>query len=83
MAKESITDKIESWNKAVKVLLFLFPLTGWLLSSAYRIFRYGETREILTLVVGLVGLVSGIGIIFGWADALSEMKNGRVTFFAD
>ncbi len=83
MAKERVTDKIEAWPKAVKFLLFLFPITGWILSSAYRFFRYNETREIITLVVGVVGLVSGLGIIFGWADALSELKNGKVTFFVD
>ncbi|MBQ3018930.1 MAG: hypothetical protein IJD89_08300 [Clostridia bacterium] len=83
MARIRVTEKIEELPKAVKVLLFLFPLTGWVLSSFYRFFRYSETREIVTLVVGVIGLVSGIGIIFGWADALSEMKHNKATFFVD
>ena len=83
MAKERITDKIESIPKALKFLLFLFPITGWALSSIYRFFRYDETRETITLVIGVMGLVSGLGIIFGWADAISELKYNRVTFFAD
>ena len=65
------------------IIYYLFPLTGWVLSSFYRFFRYSETREIVTLVVGVIGLVSGIGIIFGWADALSEMKHNKATFFVD
>ena len=83
MARIRITDKIEEMPKAVKFLLFLFPLTGWILTSVYRFFRYSETREIVTLVVGLMGLVTGIGIIFGWVDALSELKYNKVTFFAE
>ncbi len=83
MARIRVTDKIEEMPKAVKFLLFLFPLTGWILSSVYRFFRFSETREIVTLVVGLMGLVTGIGIIFGWVDALSELKYNKVTFFAD
>jgi hypothetical protein len=83
MARIRITDKIEEMPKVVKFLLFLFPLTGWILASVYRFFRYSETREIVTLVVGLMGLVTGIGIIFGWVDALSELKYNKVTFFAE
>lgn len=83
MARIRVTDKIEEMPKVVKFLLFLFPLTGWILSSVYRFFRFSETREIVTLVVGLMGLVTGIGIIFGWVDALSELKYNKVTFFAD
>ena len=83
MSKIRVTEKIEEMPKAAKFLLFLFPLTGWVLSSIYRFFRYSETREIITLVVGAIGLVSGLGIIFGWIDALSELKNNQVTFFAD
>lgn len=81
MARIRVTDKIEEMPKVVKFLLFLFPLTGWILSSVYRFFRFSETREIVTLVVGLMGLVTGIGIIFGWVDALSELKYNKVTFF--
>ncbi|MBO5092491.1 MAG: hypothetical protein J6C61_08425 [Clostridia bacterium] len=83
MARIRVTDKIEEMPKVVKFLLFLFPLTGWILSSVYRFFRFSETREIVTLVVGLMGLVTGIGIIFGWVDALSELKYNKATFFAD
>ena len=83
MARIRVTDKIEEMPKVVKFLLFLFPLTGWILSSVYRFFRFSETREIVTLVVGLMGLVTSIGIIFGWVDALSELKYNKVTFFAD
>ncbi len=83
MSKIRVTDKIEEMPKVLKFFLFLFPLTGWILSSVYRFFRYSETREIITLVIGVIGLVSGIGIIFGWVDALSELKYNKVTFFAD
>lgn len=83
MAKQTFLDKFEELPKAVKVLLFLFPISGWILSSLYRFFYFAKKGGIITLVIGLVGLVSGIGIIFGWADALSELKFNRVTFFVE
>lgn len=81
MAKETFMDKFEHLPKAVKILLFLFPISGWALSSIYRFCYFAKEKELISLVIGLVGLVSGIGIIFGWADALSELKFSRVTFF--
>ena len=83
MAKENFIDKFESLPKVVKILLFLFPISGWALSSIYRFYFFAEKRKLITLVVGLMGLVSGIGIIFGWADALSELKFNKVTFFVE
>ena len=83
MAKETFMDKFESLPKAVKVLLFLFPITGWALSSVYRFFFFAEKRELMTLVIGIIGLITGIGIIFGWADAISELKFNKVTFFVE
>lgn len=83
MAKETFLDKFEELPKAVKVLIFLFPISGWALSSIYRFFYFAEKRSLLSLIIGLIGLVSGIGIIFGWADAISELKFNRVTFFVE
>ncbi len=83
MAKETFMEKFENLPKAVKILLFLFPISGWALSSIYRFCYFAKRGGIITLVMGLVGLVSGIGIIFGWADALSELKFNRVTFFVE
>ena len=83
MAKKTFMDKFEHLPRAVKILLFLFPISGWALSSVYRFFFFAEKRDLMTLVIGLIGLVTGIGIIFGWADALSELKFNRVTFFVE
>jgi hypothetical protein len=83
MAKETFLDKFEALPKALKVLIFLFPISGWALSSIYRFCYFAKKGGIITLVIGLIGLVSGIGIIFGWADALSELKFNRVTFFVE
>ena len=83
MAKVTFIEKFESLPKAVKILLFLFPISGWAISSIYRFFVFAEKKEIITLVIGVIGLVSGIGIIFGWADALSELKFNKVTFFVE
>ena len=33
--------------------------------------------------LGVIGLVSGLGIVFGWADAISVMKYNKPTFFAE
>lgn len=80
MANETYTAKIESLPKIAKVLLFFF--FGWILSSLYRVFRYTETKNTTTLVVGIIGFLF-IGGIYGIIDAVTEAINDKVTVLAD
>lgn len=80
MANETYTAKIESLPKIAKVLLFFF--FGLILSSVYRILRYTETKNSVTLVVGIVGFFF-VGVIVGIIDAVTEGLDNKVTILAD
>ena len=69
MASNSLTASFEGLDKIVKVILILF--LGWLVSGLYRVIRYTETKNVVTLVVGLIALLSGVGnFIFCIAHAV-------------
>ena len=80
MSNETYTAKIESLPKIAKVLLFLF--FGWILSSLYRVLRYTETKNTVTLVVGIIGFFF-FGLIYGIIDAVTEAIDDKVTILAD
>lgn len=78
----SITETYESLPKVAKIILQLF--FGAVIGGIYRILRYVETRNIVTLVVGIVGLVTFVGNIVIWiVDLVTEAVSNRITVFAD
>ena len=81
MENKTITAKIEGLNKALKVILFLF--FGGILSPLYRIFRYTETKNVVTLVVAIVSFVIGLSWVLGIVDAVTELASEKVTVLAD
>ena len=83
MAKSnSLTATFESLPKLVKVVLLIF--FGWIIGGVYRIIRYLETKNILTLVAALLGLFTGVGnFIMEVADIVTEILHDKITFFAD
>ncbi len=78
----SITETYESLPQLAKIVLQLF--FGVVIGGIYRILRYVETRNIVTLVVGIVGLVTFVGNIVIWiVDLVTEAVSNRITVFAD
>ena len=78
----SITETYESLPKVAKIILQL--IFGAVIGGIYRILRYVETRNIVTLVVGIVGLVTFVGNIVIWiVDLVTEAVSNRITVFAD
>ncbi len=78
----NITAKYEELPKIAKLIIQLF--LGGIVGGVYRILRYLETKNIVTLVVGVVGLVTGIGNAVLWVlDLITEFLNNKITFFAD
>ncbi len=78
----SITETYESLPQLAKIVLQLF--FGVVIGGIYRILRYVETRNIVTLVVGIVGLVTGVGNVVMWiVDLVTEVISNRITVFAD
>ena len=66
----------------VKVILILF--LGGLIGGLYRVLRYVETKNITTLIVGVIWLftggIFGIGCII---DLITEITKNRITVLAD
>lgn len=77
-----MTATYEALPKIAKILLQLF--FGWLIGGLYRIVRYTETKNIVTLVVGIVVLLTGIGNFVAWiCDLFTELTADRITVLAD
>ena len=82
MANQSLTAQYEALPKIVKLLLQFF--LGAFVGGVYRIIRYLETKNIVTLIVGLIALFTGVGNFIFWVvDLVTEFTSNRITFFAD
>ena len=82
MANNSLTASYEALPKIVKVILQIF--LGGLIAGIYRIIRFLETKNIVTLVVGILVLVTGIGNLIAWiVDLVTEIFSNKITVFAE
>ena len=80
--KAPITGIYEALPKLLKVLIQIF--LGSIVGGVYRIVRYFETKNIVTLVVGLLVTFTGIGNLIAWiVDLFTEITANRITFLAD
>jgi hypothetical protein len=76
------TKKYEDLPQIAKILLQLF--LGYIISGVYRIIRYTETKNIVTLIVGLVGLLTGFGNFIVWLiDLITEITQNKICVLAD
>ncbi|MBQ8341217.1 MAG: hypothetical protein IJY22_02430 [Clostridia bacterium] len=77
-----MTASYEALPKIVKIILQL--LLGSLIGGIYRIVRFVETKNIVTLVAGILVLVTGIGNLIAWiVDLVTEITSDRITVLAD
>ena len=77
-----MTKSYEALPQIAKILLQLF--FGWLIGGVYRIIRYTETKNIVTLVVGILVLFTGIGnVIAHVVDLVTEILSNKITVLAD
>lgn len=82
MAKKTITAQYVDLPWIVKVILQL--VFGVLLSGIYRIIRFLETKNLITLVAGILGLCTGVGNVIFWVlDLVTTVLAGKPTVFAD
>ncbi len=80
MANGTITGAYEALPKLVKVILQLF--LGALIGGVYRILKFLETKNVVTLVCGILNFV-GLGFIFWIIDLITEIAANRISFLAD
>ncbi len=77
----NITETYENLPKIVKVILQLF--LGGVIGGIYRIIRFVETKNIVTLVVGILVLFTGVGNLIAWVvDLVTEIFSNRITVLA-
>ena len=82
MSKNSITASYEALPKIVKIILQLF--LGAFIGGIYRIIRFLETKNVVTLVVGILVLFTGAGNLIAWiVDLITEITSNKISVFAD
>lgn len=81
MAKKTITGAYEALPKIAKILLQIF--LGAIIGGVYRILRFLETKNTVTLVVGILALIPPIDFIFWIIDLVTEITSDRITVLAD
>jgi hypothetical protein len=76
------TEKYEALPKIAKILLQLF--LGGIIGGIYRIVRFTETKNVVTLVAGLLTLFTGFGNLIAWVlDLVTEITQNKITVLAD
>ena len=81
MAKKTITGAYEALPKIAKVILQL--IFGAIIGGVYRILRFLETKNTITLVVGILALIPPIDVVFWILDLITEALNDRISILAD
>ena len=79
--KKTITGAYEALPKIAKILLQIF--LGAVIGGVYRILRYLETKNVVTLVVGILALIPPIDFVFWILDLVTEITNDRISILAD
>jgi hypothetical protein len=80
METSNIIKAFEDLSLVIKVLILFFG--GWLRCGLYRIFKYMETKNTTTLVIGILNFF-GLAIVLVIADIITEITSGKITFLAD
>ena len=83
MAKK--TSLTKTYNELPLLLRIIIQVIGGVVvGGIYRIVRYFETKNVITLVVGLLVTFTGVGNIIAWIiDLVTLIMNGKYTVFVD
>ena len=80
MASSSLTKQYDNLPKIARILIQVF--LGALVGGVYRILKYFETSNTVTLVVGILNFV-GLGLVFWVVDLVTTILNDKITVLAD
>lgn len=79
---KSFTASYDSLPLIVRLLIQI--IAGAVVGGIYRIVKFLETRNVATLIVGLLVLFTGIGNLIAWVvDLITLILKGKYTVFAD
>ena len=82
MANKTLTAQYEALPKLAKILVQLF--LGSVVGGIYRIIRFTETKNLITLVAGILTLCTGIGNLIAWVvDLFTEITENKIKVLAD
>ena len=79
--KKTLTGAYEALPKLAKIIIQI--LTGYVFGGVYRILRYFEKKNTVTLVSGILALIPPIDFIFWIVDLYTEVTKDRITVLAD
>ena len=79
--KKTLTGAYEALPKLAKILLQIF--LGAIVGGVYRILRFLETKNTVTLVVGILALIPPISVVFWVLDLVTEITSDRISVLAD
>ena len=68
-------------DKLLKIIL-LIPIWGWIVAGLYRISIYLKTKNMSTLIAGILTIIPIIGIIVCVIDIITVYSENRIVFFA-
>ena len=72
----------DSQSVIVKILL-LIPVWGWIFSGLYRIFKFIDNKNIITLIIGILCFVCVVGWIASIVDIITVALTGKISVLAD
>ena len=80
--KSSLTASYDSLPLILRIITQV--IGGVVVGGIYRIVRYLETKNIVTLVVGLLVTFTLLGNVIAWiVDLVTLLMNGKYTVFVD
>ena len=80
--KDTLTSSYDELPLLLRIILQ--AVLGVVVGGIYRIVRFTESKDIVTLVVGLIFTFTGIGNLIGWiVDLVCLILNGEYTLFVD
>ena len=79
--KKTITGAYEALPKLAKILIQIF--LGAVVGGIYRILRFLETKNVVTLVAGILALIPPISVVFWVLDLITEITGDRISVLAN
>ena len=82
MSNNSITKSYDSLPLLLRIIIQV--IGGAIVGGIYRIVRFLETRNIVTLVIGLLATFTGVGNLIAWiVDLVTLILHGKYTVCVD